>query len=159
MFTNISWNNYIVVIVLLAAGWYLIVGFRFYLSEVKEIVSGKRKLNLHGLNQENYQEFESELNHQYLTADTSSESSFGEFDKTFDDVDTLIEKLKNAITEAVTQKPLKQEFANHLKLILAQYPLIKNSPFSISVSELIVSECSKLEYSILSQSEAEALWN
>lgn len=158
MFTNISWNNYIVVIVLLAAGWYLYVGVRFYFKDLKEIAAGKRKLKFHGFQKENYQEFESPLNTSYLPKTTSTDYSSEEFDTTFTQVDTLIDQLKNVIADAAKTKLIKQEFAYRLKSVLQEYPIIRDSSFSSSVSEVIVLECNKLGYFILTQSEAEALW-
>ena len=159
MFTNISWSNYIVVIVLFTAGWYVFIGLRFYFNDLREIATWKRKLQFRGLQNENFQEPESQLNSQYLPQATSIDSPFEEFDTTLEDVDALVDQLKIVIADAAKTKLSRQEFARHLKLVLAQYPLIKNSPLSSSVSELIVSECGKLEYAVLSQSEAEALWN
>ena len=43
MFTNISWGNYIVVVVLLATSWYLFVGLRFYFTELKDLATGEKK--------------------------------------------------------------------------------------------------------------------
>lgn len=159
MFTNISWSNYIVVVVLLTASWYLFVGLRFYFNDIKEITAGKRKLQFPGLSKVQYQEFPSQLNEQDLPKSTSSESPSVEFDTTFDDVDILVEQLNNSIADAAQKKLLKAEFIISLKSLMKEYPSIKNSPFSSSVSELIVSECEKLQYTILNQKEAEALWN
>jgi hypothetical protein len=159
MFTNISWGNYIVVVVLLLASWYLFVGLRFYFDDIKEIVTGKRKLKFHRLGKTNYQEPQSELNYQNSPEMTSTQSSFGEFDTTFQDVDSLVERLKNVIADAAKRKLLKQEFLDYIKLILKEYPSVKDSPFRSSVSELIVSECDKLESITLTQTEAEELWD
>ena len=159
MFTNISWGNYIVVVVLLLASWYLFVGLRFYFDDIKEIVTGKRKLQFHRLEKTNYQEIQSELNYQNSPEVTSTQSSFGEFDTTFQDVDSLVERLKNIISDTVKRKFHKQEFLDYIKSILKEYPSVKDSLFRSSVSELIVSECDKLESITLTQTEAEGLWD
>lgn len=159
MFTNISWGNYIVVVVLLLASWYLFVGLRFYFDDIKEIVTGKRKLQFHRLGNTNYQEPQSELHYQDSSQGILPEATFEEFDTTFQDVDALVERLKNFIADAAKRKLDKQEFIDYLRLVLTEYPNVKNSPFSSSVSELIVSECDKLKSVTLTQTEAEALWN
>ena len=159
MFTNISWGNYIVAVVLLLASWYLFVGLRFYFDDIKEIVTGKRKLQFRRLGNTNYQEPQSELNYQNSPEVTSTQSSFGEFDTTFQDVDNLVERLKNVIADAAKRKFHKQEFLDYIKSILREYPSVKDSPFRSSVSELIVSECDKLESITLTQTEAEGLWD
>lgn len=159
MLTNISWGNYIVVMVLLLASWYLFIGLRFYFDDLKEILTRKRKLQFRGLENSNYQYPKSELNKQDSEVAVPSGVSFGEFDTTFGEVDALIERLKSFITEASKRKLDQQEFRNYIRLVLREYPSIKKSPFSSSMSELIVSECNKLEFISLTQVEAEALWD
>jgi hypothetical protein len=159
MFTNISWGNYIVAVVLLLASWYLFVGLRFYFDELKEIAIGERKLQFRGFGHPNYRTPQSELNNQDLSEETLVEATFGEFDTTFKEVDALVERLKRVIADATKRKLHKQEFTDYLRLVLKEYPSVKNSPFSSSVSELIVTECDRLESLTLTQSEAEALWD
>lgn len=159
MFTNISWGNYIVVVILLLASWYLFVGFRFYFDDLKEVISGKRKLQFRRLGDPNYGDFQSELNHQDSPDPISNQSSFGEFDNTFQDVDALVERLKDFIANARKRKLLKQEFLDYIQLIFKEYPSVKNSAFRSSVSELIVTECKTLDSISITQTEAEGLWN
>ncbi|MFH6958932.1 hypothetical protein ACHRV1_16150 [Flavobacterium aquidurense] len=158
MFTNISWGNYIVVVILLLASWYLFVGFRFYFDDLKEVISGKRKLQFRGFENPSYEDSQSELNYQELPEAISEQISFGEFDTTFQDVDTLVGRLKTFIADAAKKKLVKKEFTYYLQLLLREFPSVKNSPFNSSISELIVSECEKLESITLTQKEAEALW-
>jgi hypothetical protein len=158
MFTNISWGNYIIVVILLLASWYLFVGFRFYFDDLKEVISGKRKLQFRGFENSTYQDTEPELKDQDSPELTSNETSFGEFDTTFQDVDALVARLKTFIADAAKKKLVKKEFTYYLQLLLREFPSVKNSAFNSSVSELIVSECDKLESINLTQKEAEALW-
>lgn len=158
MFTNISWGNYIVVVILLLASWYLFVGFRFYFDDLKEVISGKRKLQFRGFEDSNYQDPQSELKYQESPEAISDQNSLGEFDITFQDVDALVGRLKSFIADAAKKKLVKKEFTYYLQLLLREFPSVKNSPFNSSISELIVSECEKLESITLTQKEAEALW-
>lgn len=158
MFTNISWGNYIVVVILLLASWYLFVGFRFYFDDFKEVISGKRKLQFRGFENSTFQDTEPELKDQESPEAISEQTSFGEFDTTFQDVDTLVARLKSFIADAAKKKLVKKEFTYYLQLLLREFPSVKNSPFNSSISELIVSECDKFESITLTQKEAEALW-
>jgi len=154
MFTNISWGNYIVVIVLLLASWYLFVGLRFYFVEIKEIVTGKWKL-------QNRRVKDLEIRYDVVPSqainDTSLQPSFGGPEKSILDVDAFLERLKNVVEEAAQRKLVKKEFQGYLSLLLCEYPSIKNSPFRSVVSELIISECNKLDFISLSQIEVEEL--
>ncbi|MCV9932889.1 hypothetical protein OIU80_11395 [Flavobacterium sp. LS1R47] len=159
MFTDISWGNYIVVIILLLTNWYLFVGFRFYFDDFKEVISGKRKLQFRRLGDPNYGDFQSEENNQETPAPTSSQPAFGEFDTTFQDVDALVARLKSFIADAAKKKLVKKEFTYYLQLLLREYPSVKDSAFRSSVSELIVTECKTLDTVSVTQAEAEGLWN
>ncbi|MCC9073505.1 hypothetical protein LNQ49_18165 [Flavobacterium sp. F-65] len=159
MFTNISWGNYIVVVILLLTSWYLFVGFRFYFDDLKEVISGKRKLQFRRLGDPNYGDFQSEENDQETPAPTLSQPTFGEFDTTFQDVDALVARLKSFITDAAKKKLVKKEFTYYLQLLLREYPSVKDSAFRSSVSELIVTECKTLDAVSVTQAEAEGLWN
>lgn len=159
MFTNISWDNYIVVVILLLVSWYLFVGFRFYFDDLKEMISGKRKLQFRRLGDPNYGDFQSEENDQETPAPISSQPTFGEFDTTFQDVDALVALLKSFIADAAKKKLVKKEFTYYLQLLLREYPSVKDSAFRSSVSELIVTECKTVDAISVTQEEAEGLWN
>ena len=156
MFTNISWGNYIVVIVLLLASWYLFFGLRFYFVEIKEIVTGKWKIR-------NRRTKDLEIHYDVVQPQTFTDTflrpSFGEPEETILDVDAFVERLKNVVKEAAQRKLVKIELQGYLSLLLSEYPSIKNSPFRSSVSELIISECNKPDFISLSQAEVEELWN
>ncbi|OXA73752.1 hypothetical protein B0A67_03515 [Flavobacterium aquidurense] len=159
MFINISWGNYIVVVILLLASWYLFVGFRFYFDDLKEVISGKRKFQFRRLGDPDYGVFQSEENHQQTPDPIASQPRFGEFDTTFQDVDALVARLKSFIADAAKRKLVKQEFLDYIQLIFKEYPSVKDSAFRSSVSELIVTECKTLDSISVTQAEAEGLWN
>lgn len=159
MFTNISWGNYIIVIILLVVSWYLFVGLRFYFDDLKEIITGKRKHQFQRLAAPSYGDFQSELNDQDVPKVTTPPSAFGEFDNTFQEIDILIEQLKSIITDADKRKLLKQELLDSIQLVLTAYPTVKKSPFNSSVTEFIVTTCNKIESITITQKEAEELWD
>lgn len=156
MFTNISWGNYIVVIVLLLVSWYFFVGLRFYFAEIREVVTGKRKLRNRRTND---LEIHYEVVQPQIFTDTSLQSSFGEQEEPILDVDAFLERLKNVVKDAAQRKLVKIEFQDHLSLLLCEYPSIKNSSFRSSVNELIVSECNRQDFISLSHTEVEGLWS
>lgn len=156
MYTNISWGNYIIVIVLLLVSWYFFVGLQFYFVEIKEIVTGKWKL-------QNRRTKDLEIHYDVVQpqtfTDTSLQPSFGEPEESIINIDAFVEGLKNVVKEAAQRKLVKTEFQSFLSLLLCEFSSIKNSPFRSSVSEMIISECNKLDFISLSQVEVEELWN
>ena len=158
MFTNISWGNYTVVVVLLLVSWYLFIGLRFYFAEIKEIVEGKRKLQFRGAIGESSAASDFDSRHLDFES-TTSESESAESNTIFHEVDGLVKRLKNVISDATQKKLVKQEFEDSMRSALLAYPLLRDSPYRSSVDELIVSECEKQGSILLTQQEVEALWD
>ncbi|MFV8324935.1 hypothetical protein [Flavobacterium sp. ZS1P14] len=156
MFTNISWSNYLVVVVPLLVSWYLFVGLRFYPEELKDIMTRKRKLQFRGAGEESYSASDDDL--RYLDLEIIASESAAS-DTIFHEVDGLVKQLKNVIIDASQRKLTKQEFKDYMQLILAAYPLLRDSPYRSSVDELIVSECKKRGEVLLTQQEVALLWN
>ena len=156
MFTNISWTDYFITVTILLAIYYLFVAIRYYAGDVKDMLSGKRKLNLKtAISYNSKGEYP-------LTIERNthpSEASFEETtDKNFTEVEHLIERLKGLIADASHRKMIPQEFKQYLSLVLKEYPSVKNSSLRASVNELIVSECEKCGTVILTEDEVDLLW-
>lgn len=159
MLTGISWNNYIVVVVLLSIVWYLFVGLRYYFDDIKDFVTGKRKLQFRFLERKLIPKSNYDLDYQKSDEILNTQVEFETVDTVFNEVEDLTARLKNAITDATQKKFIKKDFEDHLRFILKEHPLLENSPFCSSISELIVSECEKQESVLLTLQEVEALWN
>lgn len=157
MLKGISWNNYIVVVVLLSIAWYLFVGLRYYVDDLKDLVSGKRKLqfrSLLGKSKTNY-DFNSQKENEILNTPVQYET----VDPVFNDVEDLTVSLKEAIADAIQKKLSKKHFKAHLQSILQTSPLLADSSFRPSLNELIISECEKQESFLLTLQEVDALWD
>ena len=156
MFTNISWTDYFITVAILLAIYYLFVGIRFYAVDIKDLLSGKRKLNL-----KTALPFNSKGEYPSSTEGNihPSEASFEETtDKEFTEVEHLIERLKALIADASRRKMIPQEFKQYLSLVLKEYPSVKNSSLRASVNELIISECEKYGTATLTEDEVDLVW-
>lgn len=156
MFTNISWSDYIIAVAILLTVYYLFVGVRYFSADLRDLLSGKRKLKFKAalpLDTGEGDNYPAEENYQKdATAfETSTDDDFAE-------VEHLIERLKNVIADAPHKKLIPQEFKQYLHLVLEEYPSVKSSPLRSSVNELIVSECEKHGAVTLSEEEVDMLW-
>ena len=160
MFTNISWTNYLIVLVVLLAAWYLIIGFKFYFHNLQNILTGKIKFTFKGAHKtSSFKQHEQIANSELSDFDDKPLLDKEETDNLFKVVDELISKLKSAISDAVTQKYNKQEFIFLLQLTLKEYSILKSSPFQDAINNLIASECEKNSFIPLSAVELMMLWN
>lgn len=152
MFTGISWTDYMVVVAITLTLYYCYVAIRYYSEELKDIISGKSKLNFRMLLPQKKRSEEFGV--------LPSES--GSFNQTRDDefieVEELIAKLKEVIVLASKKSYVIQEFKQFLRLVLREHPHIKESPFRSSINELVVSECEKHGTVALSEEEVDRLW-
>lgn len=154
MLKNISWANYALVVVLLAASWYLFVGLRFYFAELKDLATGKKKLP-----SRSFPQVQSNLEHLKTLESIPSSLNETQTDEAFQDVEDLVKKLKDLVADALQRKFPKKEFMYYLSIVLKEFQTVKNSPFRSSICELVVSECDKLERIHLTQQEVDVLWD
>ncbi|SDW51031.1 hypothetical protein SAMN05444410_103157 [Hydrobacter penzbergensis] len=154
MLKSISWSDYIIAVAILLAIYYLFVGMRYFSVEIKDLLSGKRKLKLKAALPNNRAA--------YNPDDEQSQQEIGGFENTTDDefteVEHLIERLKDVITDASRRKMIPQEFKQYLSMVLKEYPSVRYSPLRSSVNELIISECQKYGTVTLNEEEVELLW-
>lgn len=164
MFRNITWTNYIVVIIVLLAIYYLFIGIRFYFRDLQDFLTQRRKDNKHFLSDEiidgilqssHAEPFEESQSEQLIPDSSFAQTS----DDTFEDIERLIVQLKEAICDAGTKTYTREEFFLLLRLILIEYPHLKDSPFQSALNELIVSECEKYGSIVISEEEVVMLWN
>ena len=156
MFTNISWTAYITFVAILLAAWYLIIGLRFYLSDLQILLSGKRKSNP----QIEGNEFRSVQQDEAISSGPEMSETFRkeQTDQLFEEVETLSAKIKDAVSDASTKNYNKEEFSFLLQLTLKEYPELKGSTFQVPINNLIISECEKQGFIRLSAVELEMLW-
>ncbi|RKD15103.1 hypothetical protein BCY91_06155 [Pelobium manganitolerans] len=154
MLKNISWSDYIIAVAILLAIYYLFVGMKYFSGEIKDLLSGKRKLK-----------FRAAVSNDHAAYNPDNEESLQEtsgFEETTDDefseVEHLIERLKAVIADASRRKLIPQEFKQFLSMVLKEYPSVRYSPIRSSINELIVSECQKYGAVTLNEDEVELLW-
>lgn len=153
MFTGITWTNYLSAVAMLLAIYYLYVGVRYFSSDLKDLLAGKKKLlPKRPLPAEQPQAVTTQEPNNAAAFEDSSDDDFWEMEH-------LIARLKDVIAVASQRELIPQEFKQYLHMTLKEYPTIQYSPLRSSVNELIVSECEKYGTVTLREEEVDALWN
>src|SRR5690606_42040853 len=120
MFTDISWTDYLTAVFLLLAIYYVYVGVRYYSGDLKDLLSGKRKLNFRA------SPADSPGGPSPLFMDNKDRPAATAFGETTDDdyteVEHLIGRLKEVIADASQRQFIRQEFSNTRRLTLKKYP-------------------------------------
>lgn len=157
MLRNITWGNYIIAISSLIVIWYIYLVFRYYYEELKQVLSGKRKIGYSSFGGRNKKQ-SGQKNDEQNSSSPKLTSSFSESFSTLEDAEELSEKLRKAIAESVERNLSRQEFTNYLKLILEEYSYVKISSLRENVNNLIVSQCGKHPQLYLTFSQVDSLW-
>lgn len=100
MFTNISWSNYLLAVLLLLTIYYVFIGIRFYSNDLKQLLSSQRKSG-DNLIRQALRDFSSsnQDNDQIQSAPSpSGYSAFAETEEdTFNDVGQIISRFKKPL--------------------------------------------------------------
>lgn len=157
MITTISWSNYVIAIMLLLLVWYIFLGFRFYNQELAQFFSGKRQIKFSPEENKSVRQFDSiqddRINSRFKLCSSSSESS-----RAAEDVEELTRILLSVIEENALGQLSKVEFKSYLRVLLNDYPFVKQSALRAKLNEFMVSECEKHPQLILSYAEVDGLW-
>lgn len=154
MLTNISWGSYIITVGGLLLLWYLVLILKYYYSDIKKIFSGEKRIKI--LNFKNRPFTKLSVN---TERESSLSSMFSESRDTLDDTEELSKRIIQVVEESDQKQLSKEQFQNYLRMVLEQYPYVKNSSLKKNINKLIVSECEKYPQLNLTLSEADSLWD
>lgn len=147
MFTNISWSNYIIAVSVLLVIWYLILVFKFYYPELKQILSGEKKIKIPSFGNRSKRNLSKPIS-----------SSFSESFDTLEDAEELSNRLLQVIEESTERNLSLKEFQNYLRLVFEEYPYVKISSLRESINNFIVSECEQHPQLLLTYEQVDSLW-
>ena len=159
MLSNISWENYTIFALLLLAIWYILIGFKFYSSNLKNLLAGKIKFTLGRANKKSSFNTAPTKNSEFSEVDDNPLIDQEETNQSFKAAEELISKLENVISNAVSKGLDKQDFILLLQATLEQYPMLKNTSFQGGINDRITKECEKYSFITLSANEMVMLWN
>lgn len=138
MFTDISWSSYITFIIVVCTVYYLVIAFRFYRSDVLQLISGLKPAQVSSHQIGLKQAFENQ--------------------NIFQLAQSLADEIQAYFNQAGKNKLIKEEILSSLKLLIARYPAIKDSSFKEMIQNLIITE-SETNCSIhLSEQELSEVW-
>jgi hypothetical protein len=145
--------------------YYIFVGAKFYLKEIKDLLTGRNKLSFRASSAVSVQDDEEpntdvqQVKPDLFASETKYVPAFEEINDAVEQVKELTNSLREAIAEAVEKNYIKEEFILSLELLLKKYAFLKGSPSMAAINNLIASECEKYGYIQLSAEERVLLWN
>lgn len=153
MFTEISWNSYITIVIVLLAGYYLFIGFRYYRTDILHLLSGRKFTQTDSVSFTSTQQIKpDQSSHPANMQEGFEKQNLFQLAQSFSD------EIQAYLNEAGRNTLNKKEVMQSLKSLLAKYPSIKNSSFQEFIQNLIKTECETSCSIHLSEEELSALW-
>jgi hypothetical protein len=157
MFTNLSWANYLVVVTLLLAIYYTVIGIRFYSIELQHLWFRFRKPTLNFASDKDISE--SEFLDMEVAQDSTDNTPEQPIINPIQEIEQLSGQFHEALTRANSELFSKEAFIQLLRPILKFHPFLNDEPIKSSMQDLIISECEKNGTIELSKEEINELWN
>ena len=131
MFTQISWSNYFLIVLLLSVGYYFVIGYLYYRNDLLQSISGKKRIN-------------------DLVATTRNYPPL---------LQSFSDEVQALMNEAGNNKLDGKDIIWSLQMLIKKYPGLKDFNFQESVQTIITNECKSYCSIHLSEEELSALWN
>jgi hypothetical protein len=145
MLMSVSWSQYLIAVFIALGLYYLLIGIVYYRNEFSSFKFRKSKQEI----------YPPPLFSSYRKYPPKAEVA----DDTFEKVEELASRLREAIGKAASKNLSKEDFIVSLQTLLKKYQFLKGSPFLVAINNLIVSECEKQGFNYLNADERVMLWD
>lgn len=135
LFNGISWGTYLLVMVILVAIYYIIIGVLYYKKEFRSLISGKDKSS--GANEKVEEE---------------------QGDSLFDELEEVVLDIRSNILEQAGKNVGKADLLDRLKERLNNYGGLRNPAFRVAVNNFIIKHAEEICGVLYSEEELEAAW-
>jgi hypothetical protein len=143
----ISWSQYLTAVLIVTAGYYIFIGFKFYRKEISELLSGKWKRSRPIKTEE-----ENKGNKDF------SGSYNQVMEGSFDELEEVVEDLRRAILEMAGKQTDKDELLSSLKHRLAHYTGLRKSAFRVAINHYIIRQAKETCAVAFTEEELNKAW-
>lgn len=148
MFKIFSWGNYWEFVLITLFVYYAMVGCLYYLSEIKQVFSGKSNMLLKLSNFKELNTDEKNIN----ASNKEAENELPEF------VQEYLNDAKRIIEYAAENNTVKQELLYSLQRLSQNHLKIKSTPFQKFTNNYILNETLNHSAIYLNEDDVNALW-
>jgi hypothetical protein len=154
MFTEITWTAYLRVTAAALFLYYTFLLLKLYFPQVRAPLSNGSMAFSHTAAETNAASV--------AMGEKSNLTPTGEFNEPglndYDIVEEMVDRVKGALKEAVTNQQPEDVLIGQLKLIVNDYPLLSKSSFRPSINEFIATESQQHGFNTITEEIAEQLW-
>jgi hypothetical protein len=154
MQTAISWGNYVTGVLIVTAGYYLFIGYKFYRQEIAGFFTGRVRLGRPGFGK-TFQSLPTE--EKDFEKNTDQAETLVPMQGLYDDLEEVVEDLRTVILENAgnTSKPiLLALMAGRLE----NYEGLRRPAFRVAVNHYIIRQCQESCGITFTETELNQAW-
>lgn len=141
MLKMVSWGQYAEISAVLLGGYYLVIGWIFYRTPIRNLLSGNIKIR----NKE-------EVSEESYAIDNDEE------DRAFEELEAMVADLKRSVLDQAGHGAGKDQLLIQLKSRLANYDGLRRPAFQIAINDFIISNAKETCGVVFSEEELDAAW-
>jgi hypothetical protein len=143
MLSNVSWGEFIEVVVILLVLYYLFIGVKYYREEIKSLLSGKlRKKDKAAVQQPGQANGKSSTN-----------------DPAFDELEAVVNDLRYGVFERAGKSVSKKELLEQLQERLSKYSNLRIPGYKVAINNYIIIHAEEICGIVFSEHELNSAWN
>ena len=142
MLSNVSWSEYVAVIVVLAIVYYLVIGIKYFREEIKALFNGKLKKSSH-------------------PAKTNAENLINQkaVDASFEELQAVVNDLRYGILDRLGKQADKSQLITLLQDRLAKYEGLNRPAYRVAINNYIIQHAEEICGVAFSEDELNAAWD
>jgi len=134
MLSKITWGEYLITLIILISIYYLAVGLRFYLPQIKKILSGRKEIR-------------------------SNDAIYNDSDAMLHELEDVTRDLRYAVLERLSRPVNKEQLLELLQRRLAGYSGLSKPPFRVALNNYIMLHAKEICDVSVNDQELNALWD
>jgi len=142
MLSNVSWSEYVAVIVVLAILYYLVIGIKYFREEIKALFNGKLKKSSQ-------------------PAKKGSENLTNQkpVDASFEELQAVVNDLRYGILDRLGKQANKSHLITLLQDRLAKYEGLNRPAYRVAINNYIIQHAEEICGVAFSEDELNAAWD
>lgn len=156
MVTHISWTTFGITVLIILVSYYILLGVYCYAAEIGQIIKNKSQTSNPLWVADEEEDFPTSI---LESTSTEEDTRFQIPDDSQENVEILIENLKEGVVFASEHEYQELAYKAHLKSIIQQSAQLKGSVYEPAINEFLIKECEKYGSRTLSEEEVMQLWN
>jgi hypothetical protein len=147
MQTAISWSHYLTAVLIVAMGYYIFIGLKFYRKEISDLLSGR------------WRQSKPIKAKEIQKGNEGFSGSYNQvMEGSFDELEEVVEDLRRATLEMAGTQTDKDELLDSIKARLAHYAGLRKPAFRVAINHYIIRQAKETCAVTFTEQELDQTW-